>query len=161
MAKLVHRHKGRQPVIVTSALPRVTDLLLDAAPEAIAGIKTAGNVSGDTIIVRGVLAVAFGVPALAQQVAPGQATIVAAAAASACSTQRGASWGVFRIDRCNPAKDAAPTATGPSPGFFTRCHPVAGNCPPSIQLPAGNSAARKNCCGVLRCRQSSPWIQPR
>jgi TRAP transporter TAXI family solute receptor len=30
-------------------------LLLDAAPEAIAGIKTAGNVSGDTIIVRGAL----------------------------------------------------------------------------------------------------------
>jgi aspartate kinase len=31
VAKLVHQHKARKPVVVTSALPKVTDLLLDAA----------------------------------------------------------------------------------------------------------------------------------
>ena len=31
VAKLVHQHKARKPVVVTSALPKVTDLLLEAA----------------------------------------------------------------------------------------------------------------------------------
>jgi aspartate kinase len=31
IAKLVHQHKARKPVVVTSALPKVTDLLLEAA----------------------------------------------------------------------------------------------------------------------------------
>ena len=31
VARLVHQHKSRKPVVVTSALPKVTDLLLEAA----------------------------------------------------------------------------------------------------------------------------------
>ncbi len=34
VARLVRRHLGRRPLVVTSALPRVTDLLLEAARQA-------------------------------------------------------------------------------------------------------------------------------
>ena len=36
VARLVQQHKGKKPVVVTSALPKVTDLLLEAADLAAA-----------------------------------------------------------------------------------------------------------------------------